>query len=224
MIEGVAVTPSLFISNRDEGDAATIRKGGRAFVSSKTKARKIMVDLGMNKSSIERALKRADGLSSKQADEIKLETEPDVELAIKHLLGHHNQKDHGKRRDVTRGKQLARKMSRYGGYTYQPVSNTWPDQGFAVSILPEHEVMTFGQPTRSNLANFVRKHKARAKEQDNLHLGGWYDTKTGRGYLDLSVVVDDKTKAQKLAKKHNQIAFIDLATFDEYDQDGKPRG
>ena len=60
-IEGIAVTPSLFLTDRDEGDADTIRRGGRAFVSTEANARQIMRDLGMDEDAIRRALRHADG-------------------------------------------------------------------------------------------------------------------------------------------------------------------
>lgn len=124
----------------------------------------------------------------------------------------------GKRRrkptaDAT-SRQAAQNMAdairKAGGFTLQPVSGAQPVKGYAVSPFPEAEMaVNLNDLTVDRVYNWVREHAAAFKD-DRVHAGGWHDTETGVVYLDLSIVVDDRTEAEQIARQYNQEGIYDL--------------
>ena len=128
-----------------------------------------------------------------------------------HLDGQHDQSDHG-----NRGGGLAEKALKEGGFTYNPVrikNRTAPSRGFALSVQKDKEtafdVTVPREQLKKKIVEFVRKNKDMIKEKGNF-LGGWYDDKTKKIYIDISQVVDNRAKAVAAARKANQLAIYDL--------------
>jgi len=48
------------------------------------------------------------------------------------------------------------------------------------------------------------------------YVGGWYDKKTGKYYIDKNIVISSKSKATDIARKHKQKAIFDLLKFQEH--------
>lgn len=70
------------------------------------------------------------------------------------------------------------------------------------------------QVSTVELANFIEANKD-LLSKEGFALGGWYDTETGKVYLDVSVTTPDLEKAMTLAEKFNQKAIFDLNDFTE---------
>jgi hypothetical protein len=49
------------------------------------------------------------------------------------------------------------------------------------------------------------------------YLGAWHDPKTGKVYLDVSVVKSDEAEAKALALAKDQIAYFDLVNMKSID-------
>lgn len=62
--------------------------------------------------------------------------------------------------------------------------------------------------------SFIEELRVQAKGDPNIYLGYWKDSKTNKHYLDLSVWVEDKEEALKLAVACNQKAVWDIAGVD----------
>ena len=88
-----------------------------------------------------------------------------------------------------------------------------PEKGFAVSIT-DTEVEATEQAIKDvlndyqNLADYVNQ---------EVFIGYWKDDKTGKAYLDLTVIADTKQQAQSLCKTFNQKAFFDFSNFETID-------
>jgi hypothetical protein len=126
----------------------------------------------------------------------------------KHLPGRHDQKTHGNRR----GGRLAKLTEEFGGVTYSLLSNTFPNEGFALSIYPEHERIIDGSQTYGQLASEINDYLKDKKEllaKPDHHIGIWRSPDQ-QVYFDISVVVTDQRLAGELAAKHKQLAYYDL--------------
>lgn len=127
----------------------------------------------------------------------------------KHLPGKHDQKTHGRRRG---GRLLADLKSR-GGFTYQPITGHTPTEGYAVSIYPECEaVIPAEELDREAIDAYLEKHIQAFRANPSAYAGGWYDSETGKVYLDISVVVSDAKIAEELCTKHGQEGYFDFRT------------
>jgi hypothetical protein len=124
-----------------------------------------------------------------------------------------------------RGGALASAIENGGGFTYQPLHGTIPDKGYAVSIYRTFEsfrVMPHGVKSlspeehtklRKYLRGYMEKNKEMFRKPDHF-FGAWFDPRSGRLYLDISVVKQDKQEALDLAVKHRQEAVFDLGKFE----------
>lgn len=111
---------------------------------------------------------------------------------------------------------LSSLLKRKGGFTYQPIDDTSPKDGFAVSTFPEAEtVVPNGTRSLDDLSadvfDFLKSNRDRFDDQA-VHAGGWYDVEAGKIYLDLSVVEDNGARARRLARQHNQEGIFDLSS------------
>jgi adenylylsulfate kinase-like enzyme len=99
-----------------------------------------------------------------------------------------------------------------GGFTYQPVSDSEPSSGFALSIYPSR---SFAKDVKElsfdDLVSYAIRNRDLFEKSDHF-LGAWHDPETGKVFLDISVVTNDVDKAEQLARQHDQIAYFDLGT------------
>jgi len=111
-----------------------------------------------------------------------------------------------------RASELLRRIKEEGGFTYQPVNNTTPKEGFAVSTFKNHErVFDADKITLDDIADYVLERWDQFKDP-KVHVGGWVDQ--GKVYLDLSTVVKSRDEAIRLGKRHNQLAVFDLGRLE----------
>ena len=100
-----------------------------------------------------------------------------------------------------------------GGFTYQPVDDKTPTQGYAVASFPGAErVFDQDKITVDDIFNFLKDHADKFDDPE-VHAGGWVSD--GKVYLDLSQVKQNEQEAVDLGVKHNQYAIFDLGNFKE---------
>jgi SPP1 gp7 family putative phage head morphogenesis protein len=97
-----------------------------------------------------------------------------------------------------------------GGVSYNPMTQSSPTSGYAVSMYPEHTRVLDHAPTPADLAQYLSDKAAQFKSLPGAHLGVWYDHSTGQTYLDVSHVEADHNKAVALGVKYNQKAIWDF--------------
>ena len=116
---------------------------------------------------------------------------------------------------------LAQVSSPDGGFTYQPSLKTSPKVGFALSPFPDK---SFAKPakdlTAKDLAAYYKSNKDMFSNPE-YHMGAWHDPASGMVFLDVSIVTHDAKEAAKLCKKHDQIAYFDLAAGQSVTVDAK---
>ena len=105
-------------------------------------------------------------------------------------------------------------LNKSGGFTVHPISGKSPTKGYMVATVPGQELVT-KKLTANKLGGFIQKNSANFSKDKGLHVGGWYNKKNGKIYVDLSSNVSSLAKAKTLAKKHKQIAIWDVANKDE---------
>lgn len=97
-----------------------------------------------------------------------------------------------------------------GGFTYQPISDEEPKDGFAVSIYPERSVaFDFGKITFGDFIGYYQRNRD-AFMRGGHYLGAWHDPETGKVFLDVSVIAKTPGSARALAMAHDQIAYYSL--------------
>lgn len=115
---------------------------------------------------------------------------------------------------------LHKQLRQGGGFTADPRTGQQPSEGIAVS-LAQHQA-TFPNAQPSDIKGYIDE-KAAPLSEPGAHIGGWDDRKqTGKDYLDVTHVYPGETEtplgkahAISLAARHNQIAAMDLASFNE---------
>ena len=110
--------------------------------------------------------------------------------------------------------RLQSTMQKKGGFTYDARTNRLKRVGFAVSTDKSAETVTTESDFAKNGVSMVKKFLFEQRERLGLakqYLGGWVER--GKVYLDISTVVKTAQEAADLGRKHDQIAFFDLATF-----------
>jgi len=125
------------------------------------------------------------------------------------------------RKSLSAGGDLYERIRSTGGFTYQPVTGQHPTKGFSVAIFPEHELkIPRDQLKAKDVAGYVLDKLDEVQKDDRIHIGAWDNQKTADNpkgddivYLDMSVVIDSRDEAFKLAKKHGQLGMFDLETF-----------
>ena len=105
-------------------------------------------------------------------------------------------------------------LDKSGGFTVHPISGKSPTKGYMVATVPGEELIVKNL-TANKLGGFIQKNAANFKKDKGLHVGGWYNKKDGKIYVDLSSNVSSLAKAKKLAKQYKQIAIWDVANKDE---------
>lgn len=99
-----------------------------------------------------------------------------------------------------------------GGFTYQPMLDSEPREGFVVAMYPERGSLP--KPWKDIKFKDLVEHMLRNRDllrNPANHLGAWHDPETGLVHLDISRVTRDRGEVERLARKHDQIAYWDIA-------------
>ena len=108
------------------------------------------------------------------------------------------------------GELFKRLSAKDGGFTYQPMTGKEPTRGFALSTYPQR---SWAKPASElKLTDLVAyaKNNADLFARSNHFLGAWHDPETDQVFLDISVLTEDRKKAERLAHKYDQIAYFDI--------------
>lgn len=97
-----------------------------------------------------------------------------------------------------------------GGFTYSPLSGKEPKEGFALSLYPQHShAVGLKELKPVDIVRYYKANKSLLKEKGN-YLGAWHDPATHKVFFDISTVVPTAHAAERLALRHDQIAYFDL--------------
>jgi hypothetical protein len=104
----------------------------------------------------------------------------------------------------------------FGGSTFNPASGKGlgGEPYYAVSIFPERGLVLDRPVTAEDLQGFLQQNADLFADPD-VSLGTWFDSASGKTYVDASVTVPDKDFATFLGQKFNQKAAFDLQKFEE---------
>lgn len=111
--------------------------------------------------------------------------------------------------------QIADILTKNGGFTMNPFSGIAPTQGWAFSPSKSTERVFDFMPTAMDLQQYIVEHAAELRKP-GMFLGGWRDETSGKVYIDISKVFDDKARAaaEKQARAAGQLAMFNLGTFE----------
>lgn len=111
------------------------------------------------------------------------------------------------------GKDLYNKVIEQGGFTYQPIHDISPTDGYMVSPYSDREkVISTSILSDKDIAEYIVNNRDLLQKSDHF-LGGWiYEENC---YLDISIRLKNKSDANRIARENNQIAFFDLGTMTE---------
>lgn len=107
------------------------------------------------------------------------------------------------------------RLARRGGFTYQPIMDTSPKEGVAVSLSGKGVVFKAGHLQVEDIKNFIDSRKDFFDSDPDAHVGGWYDAENGAIHLDISVVKKNRGEANRIAVEGREIAIFDLSSFEE---------
>lgn len=117
---------------------------------------------------------------------------------------------HSSSKDLS-AEELSNKLVADGGFTYRPLTQTMPNQGYAVSVSNKYEkVLSREEATPEAIQAYLDDHADVFKSDPTAAFGAWIDQDTGRIYLDISHVFADKEEAIRLAHQHGQEGIYDL--------------
>src|SRR5262245_48670538 len=125
----------------------------------------------------------------------------------------------GPNTEVSDSLALARTVAvlqqQHGGFTYSLYrGNLAGTHGYAVAVFPELSVVLDGPATEGQLAQFVQDNLVLLHDPQ-LNLGGWYDSRSCKTYLDISAVIPSRKLAVTLARKHKQRSITNLRNLQE---------
>lgn len=92
------------------------------------------------------------------------------------------------------------------------MKNTAKKSGFSVSLAGYETKEKSIDKTIEVLKEYIKVVKNFKK--DNLFVGVWYDEKTSYYYIDISIIVNKKREAERIAKDNKQLAIYDLKNND----------
>ena len=79
---------------------------------------------------------------------------------------------------------LHQQIIKSGGFTYEPLTNDSPTEGFAVSGHKDREAIFDAKTfSKKNIIRFINKN-AKLLAKPRTHLGAWFNKEDGKIYLD----------------------------------------
>jgi SPP1 gp7 family putative phage head morphogenesis protein len=100
------------------------------------------------------------------------------------------------------------------GFSYQPIMETSPTDGFMVTKYPERALIINPEdegPTTDDIEYFIEQNADLWRGDPEAHIGGWLDTSTGKFYLDVSTRRGSLDDALNEAVDLGEIAVWDVA-------------
>lgn len=114
-------------------------------------------------------------------------------------------------RDVARTHSLLALLDEPdGGWTIDPRTGESVYGGYAVAVHPEC-CAVLAEITLGDVLEFLLRHAETLALPGRL-LGGWRDPADGRIYLDVSILVEDRDEALRLARENDELAIFDFST------------
>lgn len=114
---------------------------------------------------------------------------------------------------------LAGRLIANGGFTVSPFGQ-FPATGWAVALpgnecqyLPGDTSFTIPE-VQEIIRGYVESRYDIVAADSRNHFGGWVDGSSGKLFLDISIVVNDKDIAIEVARLHKQLAIFNLATYE----------
>jgi len=97
-----------------------------------------------------------------------------------------------------------------GGFTVSllGVQKKTGDSGFMVS-LAGFEARFSNRPSKNKVRQYIRRNY---RQLCGRFLGGWFDDETDEYFLDVSIHIEDREEALRIAGQHGQKAIRDLAS------------
>ena len=166
----------------------------------------------------------ASAAEMKAAEEAKAVAEQELlnYLGVKgEGLGLSTEKADDQKAPVSRKGQVE-SHSKNGGSTFSLDGKDMSGQPKAsVSIFPERTKLVEGESvTEEDIDSFVEENKDLFEgNEDVLTVGTWYDSESGKTYIDV-ITVTDKESAVELGRQYNQKAVWDLEFSKEIDTEG----
>jgi len=84
----------------------------------------------------------------------------------------------------------------------------------SVSIYPERSEVIEGEVTPGHFQTYIDRNKDLLLHDERINVGSWYDSSTGKTYLDLAAVMP-REEAIEQGKRYNQKAVFDLEKMEE---------
>ena len=88
------------------------------------------------------------------------------------------------------------------------MKNTTKKSGFSVSLAGYETKEKSIAKTMEIVKDYIKAVKDLKK--DNLFVGVWYDEKTSYYYIDISIIINKKREAERIAKENKQLAIYNL--------------
>lgn len=95
-----------------------------------------------------------------------------------------------------------------GGFTIDPVTGEDVTGGYAVAAHPDCGSI-YAEVTSGTILEFMLRNADTLALPGRL-FGGWRDPSDGRIYLDVSILVDDRSAAVEMAREYDQLAVYDF--------------
>ena len=96
-----------------------------------------------------------------------------------------------------------------GGFTVDVITGHTPRTGYMVSIFPDRSKVISDPIETLDLIVYVGQHHEILDEPGS-YFGGWHDPHTGKIWLDISVRVSTRERAERLCQTYHQLAYFDL--------------
>jgi len=131
---------------------------------------------------------------------------------VGHLMSRPAKGEGAKRPVPTEGvRELFKKFLESGGFTFQPIGDHTPKDGFAVSPFPDRSAaFKLADFRPSDLMSYYAKNRDVFRNPGHF-LGAWHDKESGMVFLDISVVKKTRGEAARTALAKDQIAYYALA-------------
>ena len=109
--------------------------------------------------------------------------------------------------------KLVAKLMEKGGFTYNPINDSSPATGFAVSERPESEaVMAMREVSPQKIIDWlIANRDALGEPNAHAHAGAWRNPEDGMVYLDVASIYDSEQDAAMSAMENGQLGIFDLA-------------